>query len=348
MDRQTMILMGGLVGVMVVSAILNSVTSDPFVRQYGFIILMVFFIGVIIMQDYVYTVEASKYLCLEAWFRPSDDKAYCWVKEAVCQYYPNLGAFVTAFKLAFPIEVKPFGKISEFAVHSTRHINDALRWRPGNVLFRETQIKHNKLSRVVLEQLSQGASDIERGYVKAVFKLREAGGYAGGSPEVQGFKSENELVRAYATIKMELSRLKISYQQKSFEANEEHKLRIMAEELGDKQRVEMQSLYKLGFSVDELALIKILALLKEVMALEDVAKKLKGTGTRNLIVRGLVIAVLILAVAFVLYSNPMLASNIIVWLNDTTNQIFILAVSVIALVIVYLITRMRRNKGVPK
>ncbi len=331
MDRQTLIVMAGFFGVMVGSVAINNMTSDPFLRQWAFPLMMFVFIGAIVGQEMMYRLAAAELLCVRLTIRPTGETLWLWVKHLEAKALGDNVAWILS--LAFPSkELAPYGKLRTLIINAPVGPNKAIRWGPGEVLYKDTQIKHGRMTQIVVEQQSMAASNVERGFAQPVFYLREATNFikagvsAGGDEDLKG----------------KLLELSSAYEQKAYEAEENHKLRLVAEEMVGKLQNELQARIGLDFNVDNLALIKVMTLLKPLATLEKVADAL-GRRTTSTYIKWLAPLVIAIIVAFFLWSQPGIWAKLEAWLSVQANQIYLLLIVAVVAGVGFWIMRRRRG-----
>lgn len=335
MDRQTIIVLGGFFAIMIGSAAVNSLTTDPFVRGYAFPIFMGVFVAFIVGQDLAYRLAAAELLCLRMLIRPSGEKLWLWAKTIETHTNLSGGGYSTVVKLAFPSrDLNPYGKLRTLIINSKIPPNKAIKWGPGDVLYKDTQIKHGRMTEIVVEQQEMGASNLERGFAEPVFYLREATNYIKAATLPIGSLQDTAKV----------SELENALAQKTYEAENNHKLRLVAEEMVEKLQNELQARIGLDFDVNKLALIKIMTLLKLVQQLERVADML-GRRTVSTYIKWLIPGLIAVIVFLFFYTQPQLWARLELWLSNPLNQAYALLMVAVAVVVLFLLRRWMRRRG---
>lgn len=334
MDRQTLVVLGGFFLIMVGSAAINNLTSDPFLRAYAFPIFMGVFVAFIVGQDLAYRLAAAEYLCLRMTIRPSGEVLWLWAK-TIEPHTTQDGRHSSIVRLAFPTkELAPYGRIRTLIINSKVHLNRAIKWGPGEVWYKETQIKHGRYTQITVDQQELGASNLERGYAEPVFYLRESTNYLKEAiiAAPNGGASQAE----------ELSKLENALAQKTYEAEAEHKLRLQAEEMVEKIQTELQARLGIEVEVNKLALIKIMTILKLVQDLEKVANML-GRRTSATYIKYLVPGLIAALVIMFFWTQPQLWDKLVLWFQNPLNQLYALIVVAIVSFAAYMILRHRRR-----
>lgn len=334
MDRQTLIVMGGFFGVMIGSALINNLTADPFLRAYAFPLMMVVFIGSIVGQEMLYRLAAAELLCVRLTIRPSGETLWLWVKHLEAEEFKN-GNFAWKFNLAFPSrELAPYGRIKSMIINAPIHANKAIRWGPGEVLYKETQIKHARMTQITVDQQSRTATSVERGYALPIFYLRESTyfikeGVINNIGDVELQKQNESLTRA-------------NEQLRALNATE-HDGRLREQEVNEQLQTELQTLRGLHFAVKKLAIISIVTLLHLVETFDEVVKALGGRAKQNIAIKGLALAVAIIAVFMFFYTQPQMWPRLEAWLTTPMNQVYLLLIIVAVAGTLYVIRRRMRR-----